>query len=288
MSEPTARYHELLRAVEGIGDPRPIHHWHEGTPDYVAEFDLGASDVAPLLEISQIWATREEWPQDDRDMTVYAPVHAWRMLGQLGELAVSATDALLEMIPRMEEREDDWYLNEFPDVLAMIGATVLSPTATLLVDSDRQEFVRICAADVLLHLAQRDPTTRDAVVTHLERQLGECDAAAPTLNAFVISYLLDLKARSAAAAMERTFADERVDLTVRGDWWDVREELEVDGSGLLPEQRPHPKPNYALEAINSSMKFDPATLPAVPSGNRQERRRERKRQRQNRKRNRRR
>lgn len=59
----------------------------------------------------------------------------------------------------------------------------------------------------------------------------------------VVGDLLDLDAVEAAPAMERAFAEDRVDLSAAGDWEDVQVEL-----GLLPA-RITPTRNYFLEAF---------------------------------------
>ena len=61
-----------------------------------------------------------------------------------------------------------------------------------------------------------------------------------TLNAFLMSYLVDLKAVEAAPVMEKAFAADRVDISVQGDWEDVQIRL-----GLLDE-RLTPAPDYHL------------------------------------------
>lgn len=54
----------------------------------------------------------------------------------------------------------------------------------------------------------------------------------PSLNAFIISYLIDLEAVEAAPLIERAYASDDVDITVVGDWEDAQVDL-----GLLTARK---------------------------------------------------
>src|ERR1700683_258552 len=51
---------------------------------------------------------------------VWAPVHAWRALGQLR--AVEAFEPLLKLFQRIDDFADDWIGTDLPAALAQIGA----------------------------------------------------------------------------------------------------------------------------------------------------------------------
>src|SRR5262249_2678963 len=54
---------------------------------------------------------------------VWAPVHAWRALGQFR--AVEAVAPLLHLLRQEEEHDSDWGLEELPTVFSMIGPPAL-------------------------------------------------------------------------------------------------------------------------------------------------------------------
>ena len=87
------------------------------------------------------------------------------------------------------------------------------------------------------------PEARDDCIAALSRVLAGFAGLDPTLNAFLISYLVELKAVETAPLMEQAFAADAVDESVHGDWEDVQVDL-----GLLQE-RQTPRPNYLLESL---------------------------------------
>lgn len=228
------RKRELEECLEGFGDPRETWNWRKGTPDYVSLFSLTHQDVPPLLDLARLWAEREDWPDDKEDMTVYAPIHAWRALAQLQ--AIEAVPVLLEMTVAMDKADDDWHLEEFPDAFGMIGAETIPALTDFSKDNQQGLFARICAAHGLCEVAQRHEHARGRVVAILSQQLEQYDHNDETFNAFLICYLLDLRAVESAEVIERAFAADCVDITIGGNWNDIRFELDVEGLGLVPEK----------------------------------------------------
>ena len=224
------------------GDPRKTWNWPKREPDYVRRFDLDRSHVPALLDIVRQWIDREDWPDDEDDMSWSAPVHAWRALAQLG--AVEVIDLMLEMIGPMDTRHDDWYLEEFPDAFAMVGPPAYDRAVAYLDDSSHALFPRIGIAHAIANIAKSHPELRDRAVMDLSRRLADYENNEIEFNAFLISYLLDVQAREKADLIERAFAANRVDIQAIGNWNDVRRELGVEGRGLVPPKlaaaRPEP------------------------------------------------
>ncbi|MEX2386821.1 MAG: hypothetical protein WD534_03000 [Phycisphaeraceae bacterium] len=129
---------------------------------------------------------------------------------------------------------------------------------------------------------------RDRVANSLAQQLEPFEQQPASLNAFLVSSLLKLKAVSAVDVIERAFAADAVDVSVVGNWNQVREELGVEGQGLVPEslasQRLHPL--FPMPPADISLPSHRSSHP--PALGRDRRRIERKRERRNRKRGRRR
>ncbi|MBL7039230.1 MAG: hypothetical protein ISR77_11410 [Pirellulaceae bacterium] len=232
---------DSLSAIERlyrIGDPRNTWQWREGDPDYVAEFGLCPAHIPALIEIARQWADRGEWPKDD---TLYAPVHAWRALGQLG--AVEAVEPLLAMQNSLDEVGDDWYLEEFHDVFGLIGPAAVPAMAAYLTDGSNSEFGRVSSANGLCEIGKRHPETHQQVVELLATQLARREPDVYSLNGLLVGYLVDLKAVESAEVIERAFAAGVVDETICGDWPEIRQELAVSELGLVPER---PKPDRGL------------------------------------------
>jgi hypothetical protein len=167
------------------------------------------------------------------DRASWAPIHAWRALAQLG--ATTAVPLLLALLER--EHENAWVLDEVPAVLGMIGPAALTGATLLLFDEEKPEAVRVAAGRVLADVALEHPDRRDEAAAVLTKQLEDWAHQGPLLNAFLVGYLAELDAAEAAPAMEAAFAAGAVDLTINGDWEDVRIEL-----GLLDRRITPPTP----------------------------------------------
>ena len=217
------------------GDPQDTWSWREGDPDYVAEFALGREHIPALIEIARQWTEPGECSKDD---TQYAPVHAWRALGQLR--AVEAVEPLLTMQNRLDELDDDWYMEEFHCVFGMIGPPAIPAMADYLADQGNAEFCRVSAGNGLCEVGKRFPETRPQVVELLTAQLARREPEMYALNGLVVCYLINLNAVESAEVIERAFAAGVVDQSICGDWSDIRRELEVPELGLVP---PRPKPD---------------------------------------------
>ena len=119
-----------------------------GEPEGDEQRDYGALGisiecVADLIRM----ATDEQLNSTRSGLQVWAPVHAWRALGQLH--AAEAVAPLLELFRRITEWDDDWVQTDLPVALAQIGAAAVEPAATYLADTSHNEWARIAAAETL-------------------------------------------------------------------------------------------------------------------------------------------
>lgn len=230
------------------GDPRKTWKWKDREPDYVRRFDLDRSHVPALLDLVRQWFDSEDWPDDEDDTTWQLPIHAWRALAQLG--AVEVIDLMLEMIGPMDSRHDDWYLEEFPDAFALVGPPAFDKAVAYLDDPSHDPFPRIGIAHAISNIAKRHPELRDCTVMNLSRWLEDFENNDESYNAFLISYLLDVQAREAADVIERAFAANRVDIQAIGNWNDVRQELGVEGLGLVSPELAAARPDPFFGAFD--------------------------------------
>ncbi len=225
----------------------------EDEQDYVAELGLTAEHVPGLIRIARHWLDAygdEEWDEAE----LWASVHAWRALGQLG--AVEAVEPLLGMMDGLDETNDDWYMQEFPDVFALIGPDAAEALDRYMTDPSHGAFPRAVAGDSLVRLVERQPDCRAVVVTAIDNALAAYEENDTELNAFFVGHLLRLKAVEQAELIERAFAAERVDDEVCGYWGDVREELGVEGLGLAPDEPPRPRHDEKLLRIDAAEHVD--------------------------------
>jgi Protein of unknown function (DUF1186) len=218
----SASYSSPVSELLTIGDCRDFREW----PNYL-DLGLNSEHVPELIEM----ATDEElnWA-DSESLEVWAPVHAWRALGQLR--AVSAIEPLLDLFHELED--SDWVSEELPQVYGMIGREAIPALARYLDDASHGLWPRVTAAFSLERIAAGDPSARGECVTILSRQLERFTENDPSLNGLLISYLVDLRAVEAAPSMERAFTADRVDLSILGDWEDAQVELGLKATRETP------------------------------------------------------
>jgi L-rhamnose mutarotase len=197
------------------GDCRRSSKW----PDYL-ELGLTQEHIPELIRM----LTDEEliWAPSD-SLEVWAPMHAWRALGQLQ--AVEAIEPLINQLYKIDDEDDDWVGEEFPEVFAMIGPKAISSFALYLGNTENGLFARTCAAESFKKIGNMYPDTRKKCVEILTEQLKKCAQNDPTLNGFLISDLVDLKALESIKTIRQAYQRDCVDYTILGDMEDVEIEL---------------------------------------------------------------
>ena len=217
-----------------LGDARPtMSRW----PDY-RQYGLAPEHIPDLVRM----ATDEELYLAGSDSPeAWAPMHAWRALGQFR--AESAIGPLLSLLHWIDDNDDDMINEEVPDVLGMIGPAAIPAVAEYLADTSHGLWARVAATISLKEIGQRHPESRDECVMVLTRQLEHFQEQDKSLNAFLVGPLRDLRAVESAPVMERAFAADRVDIGVQGDWEDVQIDMG------LRQERETPKPDYAASLL---------------------------------------
>lgn len=201
-------------------------------PNYVEALGLEAAHIPELIRM----ITDEElWAVDTEGLEIWAPIHAWRSLGQLQ--AEAAIEPLLGLLYWIDEEGNDWIGEEVPEVLGMIGAAAIPAVNNYLVDKTYGVWARTAAAGALEEIAKRHPEVRDQCVAAIAHQLEQFARNNPILNGMMIASLLDMKAVEAAPIMEKAFAANRVDDTIVGDWDDVQVSLGLASKLELRQRR---------------------------------------------------
>jgi hypothetical protein len=191
------------------GDARSFREW----PNYL-ELGLTRKHIPELIRMA---TDKDLNSADSESLEVWAPLHAWRALGQLR--APEAIEPLLELFADSED--DDWVGSELPDVYGMIGAAAIPALARYLADASHGLFPRVFAAESLQRIAHRNPNARAECVSVLTEQLSRFTENDPTFNAFLIGDLVDLEAVESLSTIREAFEQECVDLTIQGDVEDV-------------------------------------------------------------------
>ncbi len=193
-------------------------------PDY-RELGIGPEHIPDLIQM----ATDEELHDAGAQSTeVWAPMHAWRALGQLR--AVEAVEPLLGLFSRLED--DDWVDEELPDVFGMIGPAALPALAEYMTDLPHSVSSRISVITSIEKIVKRWPGARGECLALLENRLERFEENEPLVNGFLVLALVKLGAKEAAPLIKRAFDAGYVDTMVVGDWAEVQRVLGRKEAGL--------------------------------------------------------
>jgi len=153
---PPESYSEPVAQLLRLGEPPDF-----GSPwrNYPA-LGLTETHVPELIRMAMDVSLHDA-PEDST--RVWAPVHAWRTLGQMR--AVSAIEPLIELLYRLDE-DDDWAGEELPIVLGLIGPTAITPLIAALNDAGRGEWERVAVASSLSEIGRKHPQARGGVRGH--------------------------------------------------------------------------------------------------------------------------
>jgi len=221
-------YPEPVSRLLTLGECRRGGNW----PDYLA-LSIGPEQIPDLIRMMQ---DEELNRAGSQSLEVWAPVHAWRALGQLR--AEAAIEPLIGLMEQIDEDYEQWIGEEIPEILGMIGSAAVPKLAKCLTTPRDGMWAQTTASFALAEIGNRHPEARDDCVSALTRGLENLAAHDPGLNGFLISNLVELEAVEAAPLMEQAFAGNHVDITIMGDWENVQIRL-----GLLAE-RQIPAPRY--------------------------------------------
>ncbi len=198
---------------------------------------LGREHAAELIRMAMDEAL---YYADSDSEAVWAPIYAWRALGQL---QVEEAIAPLVTVLRRADREggDDWVSGELPDILGAFGKPALEPLAAFLEDAANGDYSRAGAAAALSILGAKHPEVRLECIERLSRQLGAFAAQSGELNGLILGPMMDLQAVEALPVIREAFAAGAVDEMIVGDIEDV----EI-GFGL---RLPRPQREPSLESL---------------------------------------
>jgi hypothetical protein len=205
-------------------------HQKGAWPNYL-EIGLTYEHVPELIRMGTdhklLWA-------DQDSVEVWAPVPAWRALGQLK--AVEAIKPLIGLFGELSD--DDWASDELPEVLALLGTNAIEPLREYLLDPSNKELARATAASCLEKIGKHSLLQKEDCISILEEYLDQTNTEVPTLNGLVIAHLIGLEASDSIDVIRKAFKSGTVDITVAGDLEDVEIELG------LREKRDTPQPSY--------------------------------------------
>lgn len=153
---------------------------------------------------------------EDNEATVWVPLYAWRALKALGTPV-----AIEQLLPAFAiHQDDDWALEELPEVIAAAGERALAPTLAFI-RSDEDELARGLSTRVLTLVAAQHPALKPQIIDQLTDLLEQQSAEEAELNAFIVSALIELKALNALVVINKAYEQGKVAEALVGDFEDV-------------------------------------------------------------------
>ncbi|MDO9476883.1 MAG: UPF0149 family protein [Pseudohongiella sp.] len=213
-----------------LGAPDSVYR--DPWPDYLTLYGFTDQDLSELL---MMVADPQYDELDEDDPAVWAPLHAWRVLGQLrNPLAVRP---LIRLFPRL--CEVDSALSELCLVFGMIGPAAIPALARRWQKPAHEQFVQVMAMDSLTQVALQHPGSRAQVLNVFRDYLAAPSAQRRTVNGLLVSNLLNLKAVECIDEIREMYQRKLVDISCAGDIEDVEIELG------LRDERETPPPDYS-------------------------------------------
>jgi len=226
----TNRRAEILELLLELPDP-----YHNRSEEWLDYLSLGLTE-ADLPELTALMTDPSFHEASDDSQESWVPLHCWRTLGQLRTVAalgpiLAARDMLLD---------DDWLSSDLAKIAILTGPEALPLLVAYLADESKDEDSLMDVAEAISQLGQAEPSIKDECVRQLRGQLEQFGRNTPSLNAMLVSSLLDLKALDSFDTIRRAYEAEAVDIWVCGDLEDVEIDL-----GLRSERStPPPKINF--------------------------------------------
>ncbi|OUL23035.1 hypothetical protein BV378_24470 [Nostoc sp. RF31YmG] len=216
---PIESYSLPVNQLLTYGDCRnfDIRNW----PNYL-ELGITSEHIGELVRM----ATDEDLYQADEDsLECWAPIHAWRTLGQLQ--AVAAIEPLISLFPKRDGDDDvwEWIGEELPIVFGMIGSSAIPALAAYLADTSQGVFSRTTAVSSLTEIGLQHPDYHTQCITVITQQLESFQRQDSELNGFIVAALVDFEAMESASVIEQAFEADCVDEGIAGDWDDVQVSL---------------------------------------------------------------
>lgn len=217
-------YNPPLDQLLSYESPLELDEW----PDYL---DLGFTEnhIEDLIKMALDNDLHESLTGGEE---IWAPVHAWRTLGQLK--AISAAKPLLELFSKLDHDFGDWIAEEIPEVMEMIGPESLTAIQEYTLTNDDGIYANISALDSIVRIAQKYPEVKSECIDFLVNQLKGHTKQDTSYNGFLILYLTKLKAIEAIDIIAEAFHQDAVDLSVMGDFEDVEIDLGLKTERTTP------------------------------------------------------
>lgn len=221
--------------------PKHLRIWSPDKPLY-NNLQISKEDIPELINlVSDI----DLFESEDKT-EFWVPVHAWRILCELG-----ATVAVPTLISLFDEYHDSDYASEelYKVVAVLSKGQCLKELTEHVMDKSKDLYSRTIALNAIDYIAQKYSSYKDKCIDALANCLSESTVDWKELNAFIIESLIYLKASTKIDVIRKTFYDDIVALYITGDLEDVEISLG------LRTKRDTPKRDYFRERLSPILNY---------------------------------
>lgn len=212
-------------------------------PDYL-EMGFTEEHIPDLIELVKDDELR--WNDSD-ESEAWVSIHAWRVLGQLR--AVEAVDALLEVVHEIDDRDFDWMGGDFPVVFMMIGPKALPSLTSYLMTKDKL-YAQACVIHGIEKIGNQYPEYKEECIDILTKKLAKFQNNDEILNAFLVCYLLDLKAAESIDVIREAYQQDKVDYAISGSLEEVEVDLGLREKRSVPKTKTHRITDEVLDVLD--------------------------------------
>ena len=189
--------------------------WH----DY-SHFHFSLDHVPELIRMARDWPLMDH---DDNEM-IWAPVHAWRVLGVLA--TAEATECLLQLL--WNDRQEDFYLPEYlPGAAGRLGIPALKPLCLRLGDPCLAEQERLLTLHALQLMASFHPSLSGEIASLFQKILSDTQDDDITVNSNLVAALVEVGCGEALPLIEQVYERDKIDRSILGDLEDLETELSL-------------------------------------------------------------
>ena len=219
-------YIEPVAKLLTYGNCSDMMEENEEWPDYL-QLGLGPEHIPDLIRLA---TDAKRLIRHFDNLDAWAPVHAWRALGQL-----KAVEAVEPLLPNFHLSENDWAWDEIPEVFAMIGAPALPVLDLYLPYVKNGDDICYNVSDCVRAIGKQNPEARNQCIGLLTRELERYQEQDPEFTDNLIQLLCDLKASEAMPIIRQVADYMGEDPFNVGDLEDVEILMGLREESILPQ-----------------------------------------------------
>jgi hypothetical protein len=199
-------------------DPLLIQLFELGKPrgsmvsDYLNYIGMGirgghVHDLIRIIKDYELYG----FPPDNP--AAWAPLHAWRAIGQMkiGGASQDLTDLFHEM------PDNEWVFKELPIVFGLIGLAAIPALKNYIADSTKSDDARSMAIDCLGKIGKLYDAARAEVTALFNSYLEFGENNSPFFNAAIVLELVNMKAVDSWSLIEKAINANHVDTEITGN-----------------------------------------------------------------------